>query len=188
VRFLRRAFVLGALLLLGLGTEAAWQIRERVGYSSWTGWTVFGRFEGPSHSFEESRDLEAAAEVEIDNRFGAVAVRGTDAPVIVVRLRKQVFAADPQEAAKAAQAVRLVSDRSGDVLRLTAKVEGEASRRIGVATHFTVEVPRSTRVRVRNEHGAAEAIAVAAADVETSHDAASTSPAVSAGPASRTRA
>ncbi|MCL4820866.1 MAG: DUF4097 family beta strand repeat protein [Vicinamibacteria bacterium] len=171
MRFLRRAFVLGALLLLGLGTEAAWQIRERVGYSSWTGWTVFGRFEGPSHSFEESRDLEAAAEVEIDNRFGAVAVRGTDAPVIVVRLRKQVFAADPQEAAKAAQAVRLVSDRSGDVLRLTAKVEGEASRRIGVATHFTVEVPRSARVRVRNEHGAAEAIAVAAADVETSHDA-----------------
>jgi hypothetical protein len=171
VRFLRRAFVLVALLLLGLGTEAAWQIRERVGYSSWTGWTVFGRFEGPSHSFEETRELEAAAELEIDNRFGAVAVRGTDGSAVVVRLRKQVFAADPREAANAARSVSLVSDRATGVLRLSARVEGEASRRIGVATHFTVEVPRATRVRVRNEHGAAEAIAVAAADVETSHDA-----------------
>lgn len=170
VPFLRRAFVLIVLLAMGLGTEAAWHIRQRVGFSSWTGWTAFGRFEGPSHSFEETREVVAAPALEIDNRFGDVAVHGTDAAAITVRLRKQVYAADPQEAAKAAAEVRLSSERSGDVLRLTALLAGESGRRIGVATHFTVEVPRATRVRVRNEHGTAEAIAVDAADVETTHD------------------
>src|SRR5262245_51764742 len=118
-----------------------------------------GRFSGPSYSFEteEAKDgLPAGLALDVENAFGEVRVWKGEPGRVKLRLRKVVYLPTEEKARALAAGLRPTLALEGSTLRVTTnRRELEQGNDVGLETHLSLEVPPQTRVKIQNEHGAA---------------------------------
>jgi Toastrack DUF4097 len=163
-------------LILGFGTvvEGLWTVRDRVDIGAAGCRLLRGRFEGPSFSFEEASSLQVPSplRVEITNAFGRVSVVQGVPGRARVGLHKVVFLRKQEEARQFAERILLQAALDGSTLRVgTNRPALERSdSATGFETHFELQLPPGTSVRVENDHGAVDVADVGDADVSTSFE------------------
>ena len=168
-----------ALLVMIVGfaatVETAFHVRGDVNIGPEGCRVMGGRFYGPSWAFEAAAERAVAGgkapRLEVENAFGKVSVVAGDSGTVKVRLRKVVFR--PTEEKARAFAERIELRLTGDAERVRVGTNRDALGRrepIGFETHFEIEAPPESVVKIRNEHGRVELSGVAAADVAASFE------------------
>jgi DUF4097 and DUF4098 domain-containing protein YvlB len=168
----RRIALLLVILGFGGAIETTWSIRNRVDIGPFGCRVLRGRFDGPSFTFEEQqhRPLGPATTLGITNAFGSVHLVGGDGSEVEVQLKKVVFAQTEERARAIAARVRLQAETSGDTLSIgtnredVVRDEGD----VGLETHLQIQMPRGTRLVLRNEHGETTVLEAGASDVDVS--------------------
>jgi DUF4097 and DUF4098 domain-containing protein YvlB len=169
---------IGLLILIvgfGAAVETAWSVRNRVSIGPHGCRVLGGRFYGPSFTFEQAGERAlppgGAVTVAVTNAFGAVRVTAGGPGAVKVRLRKVVFLPTEEKARVFADGIELrLDDEEGRVRIGTNRTEVGRGGDVGFETHLDVEAPADAAVEVRNEHGRAEVIGLASADVRASFD------------------
>lgn len=172
----RKILLLLAILAAGGLLEGAFALRGHFELGP-SGCRVHpGRFEGPSHSFEERRELPfpAGGTLRLANAFGSVSVRGV-APAGQARvlLRKTVFAPDETRARELAGRVQLKVAATGEGLEVSTnrrELEEGPLRDSGLETHFEIELPPDASAVVKNEYGATSFSGLAGVEAETAYE------------------
>lgn len=171
----RKLALLFLLLGFGVAVETAHDLKTRMAIGPMGCRVLTGRFQGPSYSFETEQSREGLAAdlaLEVENAFGEVRVWKGEPGRVRLRVRKVVFLPSEQAARQLAERIETRLELQGDTLRVTTnRRELERTSDAGFETHLSLEVPPATRVRVRNEHGAAAVSDVRQADVWASYDA-----------------
>lgn len=164
-------------LILGFGgvVETAYNLQARMAIGPMGCRVLTGRFQGPSYTFESEEVREgvpAQLELDVENAFGAVRIWKGEPGQVKLRLRKVVFQPTEQRARELAERIHARMELQGDTLRVgTNRRELEQSSDAGFETHLSIEVPAETRVKLQNEHGAAEVTDAGQATVSSSYDA-----------------
>jgi DUF4097 and DUF4098 domain-containing protein YvlB len=170
----RRFALLFFILVFGLSVEAAWRVREAVGFGPLDIRVLGGKFYGRSYTFEtdETQAVPAGTALEVENSFGSVQVGAGRAGEARIHLRKVVYGGTEEKARAFADRLRVETALSGTSLRVaTNRGTVEHDRQgVGFETHLTVTVAPDTVVTVRNDHGSVQVAGVAAADLIASYD------------------
>jgi hypothetical protein len=103
--------------------------------------------------FEETLEIEPPfpAEIHVVNRNGEVEIQGTDENRISVRLKKKIWRRDEKDARKAANALKLVTER--DAMKILFRTNREELRRRRFNTYFTLYIPEGIDISVKNTYG-----------------------------------
>ncbi len=170
---------LGFLLLLltfGATVETAWSVKH---HASWDigaeGCRIIGgKFYGPSFGFDEEakEPLADASRVSVENAFGSVTVGAGASGQVRVQLKKRVYRPTREEAEEFARRIKVVLKETDGALRVTTNRD-EVSREspdVGFETELILELPPTTRLSLKNEHGATEVRDVAEATIDTAFD------------------
>lgn len=176
---LRKIALLFFILGVGVSLEAAYHLRSNMDLDLGPfGWRVLGgRFNGPSFEFTQSvtEPIPSGATVEVGNGFGAVRVFRGSGKDAVVRLRKVVFERTEAEARAFADRIHVEKNVSNQTLRFTTNRaslgRGGSSWDVGFETHFEIELPEGTPVKIANEHGDVDVSDVASATIENAYGA-----------------
>ena len=108
---------------------------------------------GPAHSYSEEHrfDLPGETGLLVENRRGAVTVRGWDEQELKVTVTKRIYRHSEEKAAEVAEAIRPRFDVPPDE---TARFEMELpSEEAAVETDLELWVPRETALTVSNRRG-----------------------------------
>jgi DUF4097 and DUF4098 domain-containing protein YvlB len=167
----RKIALLLAILLFGAFSEVSFELRRNIDIGPAGCRVLTGRFKGRSFAFEaeETRAVPAATAFSIENAFGDVKVHAGAPGALRVKLRKVVYLATESEAGAFAANVRLTAVQDGATLRLGTN-RAELDQQVGLETHFEIEIPAGSKLKVRSEHGEVSAADVGEADLETSYD------------------
>jgi DUF4097 and DUF4098 domain-containing protein YvlB len=171
---LRKLALLFLILGFGAAVETAYSLKTRLAIGPMGCRVLTGRFQGPSYSFEteEAKDgLPQLLLLDVENAFGEVRVWKGEPGRVKLRLREVVYLPTEEQARALAGNLKPRLALEGNTLRVTTnRRELEQTSDVGLETHFSIEVPPLTRVKIQNEHGAATVSDAAEANVWSSYE------------------
>ena len=154
----RKIGLLILILCFGAITELVYQVHSEFSVGPTGCRVISGKFHGPSHSFEEERQLSLTSPgtVEVDNAFGAVEVRVGEPGEAKVSLRKVVYLASESEARRFAEKLEIETEQADSSLKVSTNRRRLERQRehVGFETHLTLAVPPGTDLQTPVDHRA----------------------------------
>jgi hypothetical protein len=133
------------------------------------GWEAIFGVRGEEYVFETSQEIPAPlpARLEVNNSFGRVEIEASESGPVTVLFRKRIRRRNKAEAQAVADALQMISTRSGDRLILSTNRGSFRTKRF--ETDFKIVIPADTPVIVKNSYGDVTARRTGAAELVTSH-------------------